>query len=190
MKKTVKPLGLITILLLCFSLSNAQLKLPVVNGIGNDMKKVIAEYPSQFTALMGNEVASSPQSTEYECNFKVNGAEESSITKYAASKKMVCSWQALMLTTESFEKAKQKYKSLFSQVNNLEVNINGKKYKLHGKYDTPSNERKFFSSVFKAASADNAVKKMKAEVQLIFNEPAEWKITVLVYEQEKEDEEE
>jgi hypothetical protein len=187
MKKTVKPPGLITILLLCFNFSNAQLKLPVINGIGNDIKKVIAEYPGQFSTLMGEEVARNPQSTEYLCNFKVNGAEESSVTKYVASKKMVCSWQAVMLTTESFEKAKQKYKSLFAQLNNLEVNVGGKKYKLHGRLDAPVNGKKFFSSVFTTLPAEEAVKKLKAEVLMQYSEPMEWKVKVLVYEQEKED---
>lgn len=190
MKKTVKPLGFITILTLCFNLSNAQLKLPVVNGIGNDIKKVIAEYPEQFAGLMGAELVKTPQATEYECNFKVNGAEESSITKYSDPKKMICSWQALMLTTESFEKARLKFKSLFNQLNNMEAAAAGSRFRLKGKYDAPAEEKKFASSMLSPDTSAETAKKLRVEIALQYSEPMEWKVKVLVYGLEKEDTEE
>lgn len=192
MKKTVKPPVLITIFLLACISSTAQLKLPALNSnsISNDIKKVIADYPIHFTGLMGDIISENPQSTEYACNFKVNGAEESSVTKYASSKNMVCSWQSVMLTTESFEKAKQKYKALFNQLNNLEVTIAGSRYKLKGDWEAPAGDKKFFSIQLQPSPAADAVKKLRAEVLLLYNEPMEWKVKVIVYEQEKEDTEE
>jgi hypothetical protein len=190
MQKTVKPPGLITILLLCFHVSNAQLKLPVVNGIGNDIKKVIAEYPAQFINLMGEEVTKNPQSTEYECNFKVNGAEESSITKYTDPKKIICSWQALMMSTETFEKAKQKFKSLFNQLHNLEVAAAGNKFRLSGKYEAPAEEKKFASIILIPEHPTEEIKKLKVEIAMLYTEPMEWKVKLLVYGLEREDTEE
>ena len=73
----------------------------MANGIANDVKKVIEDYPNRFINLMGEVLNQHSQSTDYYCNFKVNGAEEAFVTRYSA-KKEVCSWEALMLTTEQF----------------------------------------------------------------------------------------
>ncbi|MEO7924330.1 MAG: hypothetical protein ABIR30_11690 [Chitinophagaceae bacterium] len=188
MRKSVKPLAIITIFcLLCTSLQ-AQLKLPVMNGVANDVKKVIEDYPNRFVNLMGEIVSENPQSTDYQCNFKVNGAEEVLITRYSA-KKEVCSWRATMLTTENFEKAKQKFKSLYSQLNNLSANAGGKNFHLKGKYETPVETKKFITVIFDIEPANEAVQKLKIELSLRFSEPMEWKLEILVYDREREDNE-
>lgn len=87
MKKTVKPLVLLTICALFFIQTPAQLKMSVAAGISSDIKKIIEDYPNRFINLMGEVIMQHPQSTDYECNFKVNGAEESFITRYSAKKK-------------------------------------------------------------------------------------------------------
>lgn len=189
MKKTVKALAFLTITTLLFSQSHAQLKLPSLNGIGNDVKKVIEDYPNRFVHLMGEMVAEHTQSTDYQCNFNVNGAEESIITRYSA-KKEVCSWQAVMLTTDNFEKAKQKFKSLFNQLNNLGVNSGKAAFRLKGIYNAPEETKKFASVLFSFDPAAAAsLKKLKVEVSLQYTEPMEWKVKVLVYDREREDEE-
>ena len=148
MKKSVKPLVLLTIAALFLNFLSAQLKLPVVNGFANDVKKVIEDYPNRFINLMGEVVNESTQSTDYQCNFTVHGAEEAIVTRYSA-KKEICSWQAVMLTTENFEKAKQKFKALYNQLNNLSIDIgDAKNFHLKGKYEIPVEEKKFTSVPF------------------------------------------
>lgn len=189
MKKSVKTLALLTISILLFNFSKAQLKLPTVNGIGSDIKKVIEDYPERFANLLGELIVQNPQSTDYECNFKVNGAEETTITRYSSKNNNVCSWQSLMLTTESFEKAKQKFKTLFNQLNNLAVNPGSSgSFHLKGTYETPTEEKKFASVLFSLKSADEAIKKLKVEISLQY-ELMEWKVSVLVYDREREDNE-
>lgn len=183
-KKTVKTLVLTTTFLLSSFGLLAQLKLPVASAIAADVKKVIEDYPYQFTNLMGEVMTEHLQSTDYQCNFKVNGAEESFITRYSA-KKEVCSWQALMLTTENFDKAKQKFRSLYNQLNN--ISAGNTRYK--GKYETPDQEKKFTSVLFEAEPATENTGKLKVELVLQFNAPMEWKVKVLVYDREREDEE-
>ena len=130
MRKSVKTLAFITITSFLFNSAAAQLKLPVINnGIAHDVKKVIEDYPNRFINLMGEVLNQHPQSTDYYCNFKVNGAEEAFVTHYSA-KKEVCSWEALMLTTEHFEKAKQRFKSLYNQLQNMVVKFGDNSYKL------------------------------------------------------------
>ena len=189
MTKTVKSLVLITILTLLFNSADAQLRLPIINTIGSDVKKVIEDYPNRFINLMGEVIAENPQSTDYRCNFNVNGAEEAIITRYSA-KKEVCSWQALMLTTESFDKAKQKFKTLFNQLNNLSVDIGGwKNFHLKGKYETPSEEKKFASVLFLLEPGNELIKKLRVEISMEYFAPMEWKIKVLVYDKDRDDDE-
>ncbi len=189
MAKSVKPLVLITIAALLFHYSNAQLRLPAINGVGIDVKKVIEDYPNRFINLMGEVLTENTQSTDYQCNFKVNGAEEAFITRYSAKKEM-CSWQAVMLTTESFEKAKQKFKSLYNQLNNLSVNIGAaKNFHLKGKYEVPEESMKFTSVVFSFNPETDPVKKIRVEIALQHQAPMNWKVKVLVYDKEREDNE-
>jgi hypothetical protein len=189
MRNSVKPLVLLTTFLVFQQLSIAQFKLPVPNAVGNDVKKVIQDYPNRFINLMGEVITENPQSTDYQCNFKVNGAEESFITRYSA-KKEVCSWEALMLTTENFDKAKQKFKALFNQLNNLAVNINGAKTAhLKGKYEAPEEEKKFASVLFSFEPASEAMAKLKVEVVMQYHAPMEWKLKVMIYDREREDNE-
>jgi hypothetical protein len=184
MKKSVKSLVLITIAVLLFNNSKAQIKLPVLNGVANDVKKAIDDHPNHFANLKGEMISQTTQTIEYECTFNANGAEETTITKYS-SKKEVYSWQALMLTTESFDKARQKFKSLFNQLNNLSVKIGEQNYKLKGDYEQPT-ENKKFASVILSAGADN---KLKVEISLQAYEPMEWKVKIIIYDTEREDDE-
>ena len=187
MKKSVKTLAFITITSFLFNSSTAQLKLPGINnGVAHDIKKVIEDYPNRFVHLMGEMVAEHTQSTDYQCNFNVNGAEESIITRYSA-KKEVCSWQALMLTTDNFEKAKQKFKSLYSQLNNLSVNTDKASFRLKGMYESPEEVKKFTTVLFSFEPTNESLKKLRVEISMQYIEPMEWKVKVLVYDRERED---
>ncbi len=190
MTKTVKTLAFITIAAFLSISSAAQLKLPVVNGIGPDIKKVIQDYPNQFSNIKGEVINQNPQSTDYACNFKVNGAEEVSITQYSANKKYpITSWQAVILTTEDFDEAKKKFKSLFSQLNNLATKMEEGVYlRLKGTYEQPTEEKKFASVIFAVDNGSTTLKKLKVEISMQY-ELLEWKLKVLVYEKEREDDE-
>jgi hypothetical protein len=183
MKNSVKTLVFITIISLFSLSSTAQLKLPFT-GIGPDVRKVIEDYPNHFNNLLGELIAQNPQSTDYECNFKMEGAVDVSITQYSSAKNNVCSWQALMLNTESFEKAKQKFKALFNQLNNL----NTKAGHLKGNYITPTEEKRFAAVLFSFNPSDETIKKLKVELSLQYEE-MEWKVRVLVYDRDREDDE-
>jgi hypothetical protein len=187
MKSTVKFPVLITICLSLTFLSNAQLKLPAINGIGPDIKKVISDYSNHFSNLTGELIIQNAQSADYECNFKVTGAEQATVTKFSSGKKNISSWQALMLTTENFDDAKKKFKALFSQLNNLAVKPNASASgKLRGVYINPVEEHVFTSVLFAFDDADDNLKKLKVEIAMTY-ELMEWKVRVMVYEKERAD---
>ncbi|HEX7844671.1 MAG TPA: hypothetical protein VF476_02660 [Chitinophagaceae bacterium] len=190
MTKSVKTLALLTIITISALTSSAQLKLPLVNGVGPDIKKVLQDYPNQFNNLKGEILVQNPQSVDYACNFKVNGAEEATVTKYSSANKYeISSWQAVMLTTDDFEEAKKRFKSLYGQLNNLSAKIDGGLYlHLKAKYETPTEERKFTSVIFDVDNGTTTLKKLKVELTMQY-ELLEWKVKVLVYEKEREDHE-
>lgn len=188
MKKSVKTLVLLTISFLLFSPADAQIKLPFVsNGVGSDVKKVIEDYPNRFIHLMGEVKMLNEQSTDYYCNFKVNGAEETFVTRYSAKREGVVSWQALMMTTEDFEEAKKKFRSFYNQINNLSVSVGQKSSRLKAEYKSPLEEMKFTSILFSLDPVDETAKKLKVELLLQYQAPMEWKIKIQVYDRERED---
>lgn len=184
MKKSVKSLVLITISAFIFQTTTAQLKLPTINGVTNDVKKVIEDYPNHFANIKGEMISQTMQTTDYACTFKANGAEETTITQYSSNKEMY-SWQALMLTTENFDKAKQKFKAIFNQLNNASVKTGDINYKLKGDYEQPSDKKKFSSVILSAGPGD----KLKVEISLQAYESMEWKVKIIIYDREREDDE-
>jgi hypothetical protein len=190
MLKTVKALIFFTALFLSSSslLAQLQLKLPTVSATIIDVKKVLQEYPNRFANITGTLIRENAQSTDYECTLKIDGAEEVFITHFP-SKKNIRTWEATLLTTEAFEKVKQKYKSTCNQLNNLSIKIDGYNYKLNGVIAPISEDMKFTSTVFSFSTTDDAMKKLRLEVSAQFLAPMEWKIKLLIYEKEREDNE-
>ena len=188
MKLSVKTLTICT----CFFLSQlcqAQLKMPFSPNVAQDVKKVIDDYPNRFINIMGEIQSQQSQSIQYRCNFEVAGAEEAFVIRYPA-KKDVCSWEALMITTENFDKAKNKFRNLYTQLNNLGVNIGKTQYKLHAAYESPEESMKFTSIVFSLTPAlSTNVENMKIEISMQYKEPMEWQVKLLVYDKEREDDE-
>ncbi len=183
MEKSVKTLSLFTISLLFFSVTYGQLNFISQSNAGNDVKNVIEDFPNCFANLRGDIRVQNPQSTEYESSFKIEGSEESRIIIYTSKKKTICSWESLVLTTENFSEAKKKYKALYSQLKNPTNNLH-----LKGNYEEPKEEKKFASSVFSVNSQDIAFGNLKIEISLQY-ELMEWKVKLLVYDKEREDDE-
>ena len=188
MKNTVKALVFITMLSFFLNDTTAQLKLPVINGVTNDVKKVVDDYPNHFANLIGEMIIQNPQSADYHCTFNANGAEQTTITRYSAKKEMY-SWQALMLTTESFDKAKQKFKSLFGQLNNLSIRLGHQVSRLKGEYESPDEKKKFTTVLFSFDPPNETLGKLKVEITLEVHEPMQWQVKLIVYDREKEDNE-
>lgn len=184
MKAFVKLLVFSTIILFSLTDTIAQLKLNTANTIATDIKKVIEDYPAHFDNIMGAPIIKNPQSTDYQCNFKVNGAEECTITRYTGKKNLISSWQAVMLTTENFEEAQKKFKSLYTQINNLSLRA----MHLKGVYEAPAEEKKFTSVLFSFDPADESIKKLKVEL-VIEAEGMDWKVKLLVYDRNRADDE-
>ncbi|MDQ3844076.1 MAG: hypothetical protein M3342_08700 [Bacteroidota bacterium] len=190
----MKPLKLIALCVGVFYLFpvSAQLNFPsatsVTSSLRSDIQKVVAEYPSGFANMRGEVVASNPQSVEYISLLKVEKAETCTITKYSSLAKPIYSCQAVMLTSESFEEAAKKYKWLFGQVKGMNVKYVVDQYTLTGRYEAPVESMKFTVSTLTVADPPEPLKKLKVEVGMRFEFP-KWKVTLTVFEKEREDDE-
>ena len=190
MKLKTKQVLLSFTLFLFVVIANAQLKIP---GAGNPdirqaLEKVITDFPKEFASLKGEVISNNPQTVEYESLLSFKSAERNSIIQYSGTLP-VYSWQALMFTTEDYEAAVKKYKTLYSQLKNMNIKLNRDyDYSLAGDYDQPEETKKFSSTVFHLLPNASNLPKVKVEISLQY-ELLEWKIYLLVYQKEREDNE-
>jgi len=187
MKMSRFQLPALALLLICVN-SQAQLKLPVTNNdLRTNLEKIIADFPSHFAGLRGDTLIDNPQSIEFASHLDFKMGIENSITEYKSTKP-VYSWQALLLNTEEFDDAAKKYKWLYNQLRVMTVTIGDYSFTLSGDYDSPDPGRKFSSSIFKLTPNASNMPKLKIEATMQYEFP-EWKVSLVVYEKEREDNE-
>jgi len=166
--------------------ATAQLKLPLNNGFRTDIQKVVEAFPQQFAPIRGEVLMENPQTVEYASTVRPSGAQETMIVKYSSMLKPVYSWQSVLLATEDYDEAVKKYKWTFNQLKGMNVKYVADLYTLRGTYEQPDESRKFTTSILTPANPPMALKKLKVEVSMQFEFP-EWKVSVIVYEKERED---
>jgi hypothetical protein len=93
-----------------------------------------------------------------------------------------------MLVTEDFETAAKKYKSLFHQLKGANVYYVKDQYTLKGDYDTAEESLGFATSTLALANPPVPLQKLRIDINLQFEFP-EWKVSLVVYEKEREDDE-
>lgn len=186
-------------ILLCFSAS-AQLglkfpglktssnSLPLSSSFRADFQKVVDEYPRHYASIRGEVINKNPQTVEYLSKVKPDGVEEATIMKYSALGKEVFTWQSVVLVTEDYEAAAKKYKWLYQQLKGMNIKYVADQYTLRGPFAEPDESIGFASSVLTPNHPPMPLAKLKVEVQLNFEFP-EWKVSLLVYDKEREDDE-
>ncbi len=188
MKNFKIPATCLLLCLLSFT-SFSQVKLPVTNNdLRTNLQKVVSDFPRHFSNLKGHILNQNPQTIEYASLLDFEMAPENMITEYTGHKP-IFSWQAMLLRTESFEEASKKYKWLCNQLKVMSLTIDGKhSFSLTGNYDEPDESKIFSSSIYKLTPQASSMPKIKIEAGLQFEFP-EWKVQLLVYEKEREDDE-
>jgi len=174
--------------LFIFNYASAQLKLPINNSLRTDFQKIVTEYPTHFEGIRGDIINQNPQTIEYLSELKLGDATECSIIKYSSGSKPIYSWQGVMFISEDFEAASKKYKWLFNQLKGLNIFYVKDQYTLKGSFEEADESRKFTNSILEPVAPPDPLKKLKIEVALRFEFP-EWKVNLLVYEKEREDDE-
>lgn len=177
-----------SLFIILFSSASAQLKSPSDNAFQADVENVILDYPNSFQHYIGSQIVNNPQSTDYASLLKIRGAQECTITKYPAKKRDRYSYQAVMITTDEFETAKSTYDTYYNRLNKVSFRFANQPYNLAGEYESPTEEKKFTSSLFSVSPTEEGMKTLKVELLMEYVQ-TEWKVKLLVYEKEREDDE-
>jgi hypothetical protein len=179
----------ITILVIAFTLTSSCYSQGVfTNDVNSALQKVIQDYPNYFANLKGAQIPGNPRNDQYHSTVKVPGSVNCMLTRYKAEKREIYSWKCVMLESETFNSAKSKYVELYNQIRNTIVKMEGEKpFILNGKYETPTDDRKFTSIIFELLPAIGHMQKLK--VDLTLEQSADnWKITLAVYDVEHRNE--
>jgi hypothetical protein len=177
-------------LLLIFTIHDltAQNKLPsfkIPRSVKPDLEKVVSDYYGHFYSLKGEKIDETEQTIQYKSKLLPQGAIESTITQIK-NQKNVYSWQAIMMATNDFDKAAEKYKELYHQLQGSSLAYSGKQFKLKGDYDTPDESRSFASSILEPDVENKAARRLKIEVALNYLMP-DWNVKLLVYEKDADE---
>ena len=166
----------------------AQVKIPITNNeLRTNLEKVVAGFAGEFSNLKGDTLVENPQTIEFASLLDFKMASENSITQYK-SLKPIYSWNAVLMNSEEFEEAAKKYKWLYNQLKVMTIKLDGYSFTMNGDYDAPEESRKFCGSIFKLTPNASNMPKLKIEASMQFEFP-EWKVSLLVYEREREDRE-
>ena len=185
--KQRKP-KLIVAALFLFVNAQAQFKLPVNNALRTDVQKVGDSFHTQFSDLKGEVIQKNPQTVEYASLVKPDKAERAVITQYSSNSKDVYTWHATLLVTEDYAEAEKKYKWLYNQLKGMNVKYVVDQYTLRGDYNAPSESMKFTISQLSLFNPPMALKNLRVEAAMQFEFP-EWKVSLTVFEKEREDDE-
>jgi hypothetical protein len=181
----------IYILLLIFTIHDlaAQSKLPffkITPSVKGDIEKVASDYYDHFYNLKGEQIDETANTIEYRSKLLPQGGMESTITQLK-NQQNVYSWQAVMISTDDFKKAAEKYRELYRQLNGSAFIVSGGiQYKLKGEYDTPTEARAFASSILELDAKEKVMQRLKIEVALNYSLP-DWSVKLLVYEKEADE---
>ena len=160
---------------------NKPLILKVSQTIKAEIGKVVRDYYGHFYNIKGEKISETESTNEYKSKVLLQGALESSITEIK-SLHNVYSWQATMFKTDDFEKAVEKYKQIYNQLNGAGFMMHDKTvWKFKGSYDAPDEGRAFASSILEPDVNEKVLQRLKIEVALNYSMP-EWTVKILVYE--------
>ena len=159
------------------------------NDVNSALQKVIQDYPNHFVNLKGAQVKGNRGTVQYHSTVEVPGSLNCVLTQYDASKKDIFDWTCIMMASNNFGNAKNKFNELYNQIRNTIVKMDGEKpFILNGKYETPADDKKFTSVVFQLLPATGNLQKLKVELTLQHS-MNDWKVSLAVYDEARRSDE-
>jgi hypothetical protein len=153
------------------------------------IEKVIRYFPNRFHNIKGELVVSHVKTTEYKSTVQVPGFPTCEVVRYASANIDTYSWNCTAVETRDFAQAKSRFKEIYDQIENTIIKIDGEKpFIVSGQYRTPNEERKYCSVAFELLPAVGDMKKMKMDL-IMQNIMQEWKVSIVVYDSEKKEDE-
>ena len=163
---------------------NCQSQGVFTNDVNAALQKVIQDYPNHFINIKGAKLTGNLPTVQYHSTVEVPGSVNCVLTQYSA-KKEIYSWNCVILESNKFNDAKSKFTELYNQIRNTIVKIEGEKpFILNGKYETPTDDKKFTSVVFQLLPATGEMQKMKVDLTLRRTNH-DWRLSLAVYDEER-----
>ncbi len=181
----MKPLTATLAIILSFFSASAQI-ITVKNSLQTDIAKVISDYPNGFKNISGDQLIENPQTIEFASRVEIKDAIKCRVIKYSSNTKEIFSWEADILRTDDFEEASKKFRSCFSSLQHLSVDINGLNAVFKGEYIKPSESIKFTTIVFDAGDKTPELENLKIAL-VLETEMLDWVIRIQVYEKQRDD---
>ena len=177
-----------SVLLFLSVAGRAQLKQAITNNnLRNNVSIVISDYNTGFSTLKSDTTIITAQSIQFATKLDCQGCELNSITQYK-SNSPTYSWEAVLLSSENFEQVSKKYHWLCTQLKMITLNMQGHSFTLSGDYNAADESKKFTSTIFRLMPKISDIDKLKIEPSIRFEFP-EWKVGLVIYEREREDNE-
>lgn len=169
-------------LLFCCASVKAQFKLPLKtsNEISPVLSKVITDFPNDFIHIKGELLEEQPSIINYGCALTMKGMQPGIITQYGYADEHSYSWKNILLETESFTEAKNKFKQFYTQIKKTESSIEHLEIKLVADYIEPEEFKTFNTIRFKMETMQELLKDVTVELTLQY-EMDQWKITMSVF---------
>jgi hypothetical protein len=175
--KTIFPICLLFIQFLCFAQKNT-----VSPAFNAALEKIILDFPVSFTNLKGEEILNEDDEIRYESRIALPGSEDCMVNAMVTGTKKTVGWEAIMVTTKTYDEAAKEYKKLYLQLIDCRFKLKSKTtVSLIGKWNSPQPNENFSSTNFVLSSSTGAYRKMNIELEMV-NVMDEWKVNLRVKE--------
>ncbi|MGL6266507.1 MAG: hypothetical protein ACRC2O_01225 [Chitinophagaceae bacterium] len=175
--KTIFPICLLCLQFMCF----AQ-KATVSTAFNAELEKILLDFPASFINLKGEEILKEETEIRYESRIVLPGSEDCMVNAILTGNKKTVGWEAVMVTTQTYEAAAKEYKKLYLQLIDCRFKLKSKTtVSLIGKWVSPQPTNNFSSTIFILSSSTSAYRKMNIELEML-NVMDEWKVNLRVKE--------
>jgi hypothetical protein len=158
------------------------------NQTNGALERVIQDYPNQFKNIKGDLLTSNQREVEYKSVVTIPGSESSVVTQYTGADKHIVSWQAILYSSTDFDKAENKFKSLFGEIKNTIVRLEGERpVILNGKYETPEEGRNTTTVAFDILPSTGPTRQLKVDLALQ-KLNRRWVVVLSVYDKDRKEE--
>lgn len=147
------------------------------------LEKVIQDYPNHFHNIKGELISREHQTAEYRSTIQLPGSPSCIVvltSGQGATSNEGYTWNCIVLDSESFTVASDRFHEIYSQLSNSIVTTSAQKtFILSGVYETPDEGKKCTRVVFSLLPGVGDMKRLKVALSL-HQEGERWRIMLSV----------
>lgn len=156
------------------------------------LEKVIQDYPNHFYNIKGELVSQGQQTAEYKSTLQLPGSPSCMVVLTGGKGTTVregYSWTCVVLDSESFDAAKERFKEIYDQLSNSIITSNAQKtFILNGQYEVPDAGKSYTHVVFSLLPGVGDMKRLKVGLSL-HQAGKQWRILLSVNDHDNPDDE-